>query len=1155
MGEMERLFREFDWSGTPIGSPEHWPATWRNAVRVILDSSFPTAIGLGPQLIYFYNDGFIPLGGPARHPHALGRPVREVWTEIWPDILQPRFSHTLETGMPTGEADLLMPLDRSGYLEETYISFSFAALRDDIGRPSGIFCTAADNTQRVIAQRQIDCLRRLAAGSLFAPSPEAACRMAAEVLEAQPRDIPFALFYLLEGAGKDAQLVCTCGLRELPEIIPRTVDLSSAVAYWPFATVANQHRPILISDTSLQLRPALTRSNLVPEQCLVLPIASSGSDALVGFIVAGLNPMRPIEETRAFHLMVAQQLETSIAHARANQQAEERTRELTDLNRAKTVFFSNVSHELRTPLTLLLSPIEQLQGSEGLSEADRKRLQIALRGGRRLLKLVDSLLQFSRAEENKLEAYYEPTDLAQLTADLTSMFRSLFERAGVAFEVECPPLGESVYVDPRMWEKIVLNLVSNAFKFTLSGKVRVHVRLQDDSVELQVADTGCGISEKDLPRLFERFFRGEAAHARSVEGTGIGLSLVKELVEAHHGCVSAKSRPGIGTTITVRIPRGSAHLPAERVRMGGVPAPLEAGAVPYIEEALGWLSPAVPPPAAPTGREEILVVDDNADMRAHLAHLLETRWRISMAFDGTSALKRIRLRSPDLVLSDTMMPGLNGFGLLHELRNDPATADIPVLLLSARAGEEASSDGLEAGADDYIVKPFSARDLIARIELHLARAKAKASAVEARKAAEEAGRARDEFFATLFHEIRTPLASLQTWIDLLRSNRLPAAAVPNALEALETSSCTLNGLVQDLLDYSAVVRGELRVEPQPTPAILPIVLPVVRAFQSVAQLKDLTLECTPMGSARPARVDVLRLQQVVWNLISNAIRHTPRGGRIDVLVANRDATVEIAVRDTGVGIPANELSHVFGRYWRGNAAGTGSPGLGLGLAIARRIVELHGGTITAHSEGEGRGATFTVRLPASGDEAITGSGATYRAEDAATRLRYAVAAAAGGAARQLDKTSAERLEIVEGAPGTASKPLRILLVEDDDELARACQRLLSSHGHRVVRANGCTGALRALNTEFIDVIISDVHLADGSAIELLQDVRDRLHLGGGSDRLPAVAMSAFRGQKEVARHRAAGFAAQIGKPFQESTLLRALREALRHGSLSRGHPH
>lgn len=1157
MSEMERLFRGFDWAATSIGPPESWPVTWRNAVRIILDSSSPIAIGLGPQLLYFYNDAFIPLGGPDRHASALGQPVSIVWKEIWPDILRPRFSQTLATGLPTGEADLMMPLLRSGYLEETYISFSFAPLRDDAGRPSGIFCTATDNTERVVTQRQMSCLQRLAAQGSFAASPESACRTASEVLERQARDVPFALFYLLDRTGAHADLTASCGLVGRPNAVPQSIEAASRQDSWQLATALARRAPIFTEGVHGLIGPALRRPELIPQLALTLPLgASAGLEGPAGILVVGMNPMRPVEESRAFHLLVAQQLQTAISTARARQSAEQRARQLVELNRAKSVFLSNVSHELRTPLTLLLSPLEQLLQDAKLDDASRERAAIASRAGRRLLKLVNSLLQFSRAESGRIDAHFEPADLASLTADLASMFRSLIERAGITFHVECPPIPQPIYVDPDMWERIVLNLLSNAFKFTMAGEIAVRLRSMEHGVALEVSDTGCGIADKDLPHLFQRFFRGEASQARSVEGTGIGLSLVRELAKAHGGSVAAQSIQGAGTTITVIIPRGTAHLPPDRIRAPRATARLESEALPYIEEALGWLPEARAGDSPGSARarvatldgERILVVDDNTDMRSHLSRLLEARWRVSVAPDGLSALAQIRASPPDLVLADVMMPGLDGLGLLHALRKDPATEDIPVLLLSARAGDEASAEGLSTGAEDYIVKPFSARDVISRIELRLSQARAAATLRRARAAAEEAGHARDEFFATLFHELRTPLASLQTWIGLLKSGRLPRTQIPAALEALDTSSQSLSGLVQDLLDYSAVIRGELRVEPRPLPSLTPVIKTVVQAFQPVAQMRDLILTCETAGPGGPVKIDTLRLQQVIWNLLSNAIRHTSSGGRIAVtVVAAGDSEIEVVVRDSGCGIPADELPYVFGRYWRGKAAGSG--GLGLGLAIAQRIVELHGGNITVHSDGAGRGAEFSLRLPVSVDNTPIEPGTPSREEDASVRLHFAVSAATRGVARQARDGGAEALEILEGIPSVAPESLRILLVEDDDGLAGACQRLLSLHGHRVVRAKGCAGALAALGRERIDLILSDVQLADGNAFQLLERVRSLLHRPVPG-RLPVIAMSAFLPQREIARYRAAGFAAQIGKPFEESTLLRAIREALRHGALA-----
>src|SRR5690348_2452134 len=225
-------FEEFDWSKTSIGPVERWPLTWQNVVNLLLASSFPSAVGLGPELIYIYNDAFITLGGRARHPEALGRPVREIWREIWEPVLERRFSETLSTGRPTGEVDLLMPLMRSGYLEETYISFSFAALADDHGNPSGIFCTATENTGLVIAGRQLDCLRRMASHCACAESPAAACTLAAQALEGQRRDVPFAMLYLLDSTGSRIESIASTGLSSIPAGVPGPGHLEQTADPW-----------------------------------------------------------------------------------------------------------------------------------------------------------------------------------------------------------------------------------------------------------------------------------------------------------------------------------------------------------------------------------------------------------------------------------------------------------------------------------------------------------------------------------------------------------------------------------------------------------------------------------------------------------------------------------------------------------------------------------------------------------------------------------------------------------------------------------------------------------------------------------------------------------------------------------------------------------
>jgi signal transduction histidine kinase len=1166
-GEMARRFKEFDWSTTPLGPVEFWPESWRNAVQIILDSSFPTALALGKdELIYFYNDAFIPLAGPSRHPSALGVPTPVAWKEIWEPILLPRFTHTLGTGEPTGEADLLMPLQRSGYLEETYVTFSFAALRDDHNQPSGIFCTAIENTRRIIAERQMNCLRALAARSSFAETPEAACQSAVATLDANPRDLPFVALYLLDGSGKRAQLAGTAGLVSVPGSFAQTIEIEAGSAC-AVARVALTRSARLIEDVQPLIQGLMRTPEVTPQQALALPVSNPGAEHLAAVLIAGVNPMRPLEESRAFLELVASQLETAISSARAKQHVRQRAQALAELDRAKTVFFSNISHELRTPLTLLLGPVDDLLSRTTLESADRNLLEIARRGGGRLLKLVNSLLEFSRIEAGRIEASYEVTDLAGLTTDLASVFRSAFERAGVALVLDCPKLPEDVFVDRDMWEKIVLNLVSNAFKFTLKGEVRVSQHAFTDHIELQVSDTGCGVAAEDLPHLFERFFRGRAPQARTHEGSGIGLSLVQELVKLHGGSIEAHSQVGVGTTITLRIPRGSAHLPADRIGAVRSPDSARIGALPFVEEALGWLpdaeraalrppgsrdetSAAVPPEIAAleAAPARVLIVDDNADMRRYLSRLLGARWQVQTAPDGAAALEYIQRSAPDLIIADVMMPVMDGFALLRTIRANEVISNVPVMLLSARAGEEAAAEGLRAGADDYIIKPFSARELVARVESRLTQARLHAAERRAREAAEQANRARDVFFTMLSHELRTPLMAVLAWTALLKGNKLDAEEAVHALDLIERNARVQRRLVDDLLDISRIVTGRLRIDPRPIGSLAQIISTVVDSFRPAALAKNLTVETALEAGAGTINGDSERLQQVVWNLLSNAIRYTSPGGEIQLSYVSRGEHVELLVRDSGQGIAAEALPHLFERYWQGANTQRRSQGqgLGLGLAIAHRIIALHGGQITAASEGEGRGATFTVRLP------LLSSEADAIAAAADDPNAPGLDAPSASSARMLDAATSEleaasstaRLHDLQLIETTVSVPgsLRILLVEDHDGVSRACRRLLTSHGHAVVCVPGFAAALKATEQGTFDLVISDLNLPDGSGIELLSRLRSRLPRSSADGQLPAIAISGSVYQEDIARSLEGGFAVHLAKPFDEGTLISAVNK-------------
>jgi signal transduction histidine kinase/CheY-like chemotaxis protein len=459
-------------------------------------------------------------------------------------------------------------------------------------------------------------------------------------------------------------------------------------------------------------------------EAVVLPLTTTLDGEPIGLLLAGKTPNRALDDDyRSFYALVAGQFASAVGNVRTLEAERRRAESLAELDRAKTTFFSDVSHELRTPLTLLLGPIHDvLEDSEPVLPADvREQLELAMRNGQRLQRLVNDLLDVAGIEAGSATPVRVETDVATFTADLAGIFRAATERAGLRLSVDCPPLGRAACVDPRMWEKIVVNLLGNAVKYTFVGGIDVGLRADGEQFVLTVADTGVGIVAEELPQLFQRFHRVSGATARTREGTGIGLALVHELAALHGGSVSVESEPGRGSTFTVTMPFGTPDAVDEAAALPVRPS--EAAR----SEAASWEHDTSRPsdqPDTPSGAG-ILVVDDNADMRAYLTRLLGPHWRVRTTANGEEALAAIVEDAPDVVLTDVMMPRVDGFELLRRLRADPATVGIPVIMLTARAGQEASIEGLEAGADDYLAKPFRAPELLARVRVASERAGAR----------------------------------------------------------------------------------------------------------------------------------------------------------------------------------------------------------------------------------------------------------------------------------------------------------------------------------------------------------------------------------------------------------------------------------------------
>jgi signal transduction histidine kinase/DNA-binding response OmpR family regulator len=1164
---------------------------------------------------------------------ALGTPAEVIFPEVW-SFIGPEFER-VRRGESFAIEDWLLPLARNGYLENCWFTVSYSPIRDETGGVGGLLAVVAETTGRVQSERRLGTLRNLARRAADAKTAEEACENAAAVFEQNPIDIPFSVFYLVEPGAEAARRIASVGIGDDAIANPARISLvatggDESMAGWPLARVIQSGRAELMTD--LPSRFGLLPGGPYPESthtALLLPLSRPGAEHPYGILLAGVSPRRALDDRyRDFFDLAADHIVTAISNARAFEAERRRAEALAEVDRAKTAFFSNVSHEFRTPLTLLLGPTEDAL-RHPIPALAGESLQMVHRNALRLLKLVNSLLDFSRIEAGRVQALYQPTDLRMFTEDLVSGFRSAIERAGLWLEFNVSPELPQAFVDRQMWEKIVLNLLSNAFKFTFEGGIKVSLTLVEGRIELAVTDTGVGIPEKELPQLFERFHRVQGTRSRTHEGTGIGLALVQELVRLHGGVVRVTSVVERGSTFTVSIPAGSSHLPQDRLLDQDVLSCTSLGVAPFREEALRWIGDETGPAEGETAAVEatgrILIADDNSDMRSYLVRILGSRWTVEAVADGAAALAAIRKRTPDVVLTDIMMPGLDGLELLRALRSDPQTKDTRVVLLSARAGEEARVDGLDAGADDYLTKPFSARELIARVnsqlliaqthrrmsehrnalyslfmqapapiyvirdqDLHFEMANKlylqvagrndivgktlfevfpevrgqgiddlllgvmktgepfsgkemlvrldRGRGVEdvwftftyapltnangvtdrviclchevtdqviARRSVEEASRAKDEFLSILGHELRNPLAPIVTALHVMKERR---GSFEAERRIIDRQVKYMVRLVDDLLDVTRITRGKVKLHRKPVEIAdvvshaAEIVTPMIEE-----QSQRLTINVAPAGLRVLA--DEVRLAQVIANLLRNASQFTGAGGQIHLKAVPGDGEILLSVTDNGKGIRAELLPKIFDSFVQGERSTDESRGgLGLGLTIVKSLTELHGGCVSASSEGEGKGSEFTIRLPVLNPDSLE-------------------------AGKPGDKPA------LDPALQAASRH-RVLVVDDNRDGAEVMGIALQLEGHEVRVAYDGPAALGIAEDFRPTVVLLDIGLPLMDGYEIARRLRSMP--GGTGMRL--VAMSGYGLDSHRQRTAEAGFDFHLVKPVDFAELNSLLGE-------------
>jgi len=1398
-GEMGARMRAFDWAATALGAPDTWPQSLRTVVRIMLDSRYAMWMLWGPDLTFFCNDAYLPTVG-IRRDWVLGARADRVWAEIWPDI-GPRIDHVLRTGEATWDEGLLLFLARSGYPEETYHTFSYSPVYDDAGHVAGMLCVVTEDTLRQISERRIAVLGAIG-------TDMAATKTEAEVFGVLHRhlgggvpDLPCSLTYLRADDARRAERALATGFGDAHPAAPPVITDDTS---WPVLRVLDDATTLEIAELAARI-PELPANPWrdPPRAALLLPIRQRGDEAPAGVFVACLNRYRPLDDAyRHFLELVVAQLASGLANARTYATERRRAEALAELDRAKTTFFSNVSHELRTPLTLMIGPLEDLLRDDAreLGSDARASLQIAHRNGLRLRRLVDSLLDFSRLEAGRLVPQRESVDIGAYTTELASMFRAAIERAGLVFDVDASA-GITAHVDTAMWEKIVFNMLSNAFKHTLAGSIRVQVIDEGESIALRVADTGVGIPADALPHVFDRFYRVPNARARTHEGAGIGLALVHELVRLMGGTIAVESEAGAGTTFTVTMPRRAADAAAARADAAGA-ARDRSLVQAHIEEATGWLasdeaaerSPsaatAQPAEASPT----VLLVDDNADMRTYLQRLLSARFDVVTAANGEEALAAVEQRLPDLVLTDVMMPRLDGFELLKALRTNERTREVPVVLLSARAGEDSRIEGLDAGADDYLVKPFSARELHARVASNLALAKARRSFVQAARDSEarrgflltlsdalraapsaeavahialahvgrqlgaacaaygvverdgrtfrvvtewradgsagyapntrfdierfgeaeargaglpiviedtrrhphadawqqagigaiitaplvtggrspammwvsmagprawhaeevallrdsaarawtemsrtraevalreseerfrtmadssplmvwvvdaqgrfefvnrtvlecfgttldalrrdgwtphlhpddaegyaaevtaalaerrsfsvmgrvrrcdgewrwiqsvgaprlssdgeclgavgsspditelitasdtlrETDRRKDEFLATLAHELRNPLAPIRQAARLAQSETATVAQRRWSQQVIERQVRHMALLLDDLLDVSRITRGRLELRRQRV-KLARIIEAALETARPLLDERKQTLALELPVEPVLLDADPLRLSQVISNLLANAAKYSEQGGRVVLRAQTVDGCAEITVRDTGVGIEADALPRIFEMFAQAKSSlDRAEGGLGIGLALVKGLVELHGGTVEAKSDGAGQGALFSVRLPL--------------------------------------PTAVDALERDDRLPAkvSAAQRMRILVADDNRDAAASLATLLELDGHEVAVVHDGEAALESAAAWTPHVALLDIGMPKRNGYEVAQHIR----AAPWGQAMKLVAVTGWGQAEDKRRAREAGFDRHFTKPLDLDALGAFLGDAV-----------
>jgi signal transduction histidine kinase len=668
-----------------------------------------------------------------------------------------------------------------------------------------------------------------------------------------------------------------------------------------------------------------------------------------------------------------------------------------ELERLKTHFFANISHELRTPLTLVLGPTERLLRSENLTDQQRRDAELVLRNARTLLRHVNDMLDVSRLEAGKLEPRFARSDLAKLLRRVSSHFDALTTERGIRFVVEAPEALAAEF-DAELLQRVLLNLLANAFKFTpAGGQIRVSLKEQSGKLALiEVADSGPGVRPEHRSLIFERFQQADNSSTRRFGGAGLGLAIAKDFIELHQGSVGVADAPEGGALFSVELPLRAPDGQLVRDSMTERPPSIVPEPSRLVLDEL-WTrdhqTDSSLPPTVDKQRPLVLVVEDNPAMNRFICETLSLEYRTESALDGRAGLEKALRVVPDLILTDLMMPGMSGDQLVQAVRNSPELDDTPVVLLSARSDDELRARMLREGAQDFMLKPFSADELRARVAnlISMKRARqvlqqelsaqmldlelmarevahqkremhaALESMRSARETAEQSNRQKSAFLTLVSQELRTPLATLALQLERLQKSAVRELPHDKHLlvRRMGASVGRLSGLCEGLLQYARIESGRLSLRTESLD-VQQVAAEVLEELRADADDKGVELCLDQVETAAYLDADRELVRLILLHLVENGLKSTEQG-QVRVGVSFDERSCRLTVTDSGPGIAREHQAHIFQPFEPGEQR-KHAPAAGLGLSLVRQMVDALGGSITLTSR-VGQGTKFSVRLP------------------------------------------------------------------------------------------------------------------------------------------------------------------------------------------------